>query len=93
MQAQAVSPHCHQVVTRAAVSVDDQPTNDAALHPIRQRELPARVATARAVLRRVRGVHSDGAPVGPCRLPGDQCRGRTRFGSPSSHVSHFSHTY
>jgi hypothetical protein len=50
------------------------PQADAAIHPIRHHEIHLPVATARAVLRCMRGIHSDGAPGGPCCLPGDHCR-------------------
>ena len=62
-----MSPHCQYVLTCVEIPIDDQATGDAAIHPIRQREILFAVATASAILRGMRGVHGDGAPVGPCR--------------------------
>src|SRR5262249_47567877 len=39
---------------------------------IRYRQVRFALATARAVLRRVRAIHGSVAPAGPCCLPGDQ---------------------
>lgn len=40
---------------------------------IRQGEVRFAMSTARAVLRRIRGIHGDELPVGPCCLTSDQC--------------------
>jgi hypothetical protein len=44
-KAPAVSPHCQNVATRVEIPVDDQPIADAALHPLRQHEIPVPVAS------------------------------------------------
>src|SRR5262245_25473193 len=64
-KAQAAPPHGQNVATRVELSIDDQPTADAPILSVRQREIRSPVATARALRRCIRGVHGNGAPVSP----------------------------
>jgi hypothetical protein len=47
---QAVSPHCQHGATRVEVSINDQPTGAATIHPLRQREILFPDTTASATL-------------------------------------------
>src|SRR5713101_9471960 len=71
-RSQALSSQCQNGPRGVEIAVEDQPTTGAGVGAVSEGErLP--MSTARAILRRVCGVHRDKAPTGPCCLVGEKC--------------------
>src|SRR5262249_30890797 len=70
-RSQRLLTQSQHVLTGVEIPTEDQPTARTAIGTVGEGEC-APMSTARALLRRVRGVHRDKPPASPCGLPSEE---------------------